>query len=245
MQQRRRRSWVAIGVIAAVAVAGAAIAAMTLFGGDEPPPAALSSASADAVVGDDTSGGGGSGAAEGQWRIDARSGSLAEGTSTFAGYRIDEELGNVGANTAVGRTQNVTGGMSIEGTSITALAVEVDMTSLQSDDDRRDDQLSMRGLETAAFPTATFELTQPVDLGSTPAEGETITAEATGELTLHGVTREVTVPVEAVWNGSSIEAVASFDVALADHDIEPPTGFLVLSIADQGTVELHLLFRPA
>jgi hypothetical protein len=33
--------------------------------------------------------------------------------------------------------------------------------------------------------------------------------------------------------------------ALADHDIEPPTGFLVLSIADTGTVELHLLFARA
>ena len=133
--------------------------------------------------------------------------------------------------------------MTIEGTTITALAVTVDMTTLTSDDDRRDGQLAERGLESASFPTATFELTQPVELGAAPAQGETITAEATGDLTLHGVTDEVTVPVEARWDGDSIEAVTSFTVTLADHDIEPPAGFLVLSIADTGTVEMHLLFE--
>ena len=36
-----------------------------------------------------------------------------------------------------------------------------------------------------------------------------------------------------------------FDVALTDYSIEAPTGFLVLSIANTGTIELHVLFRPA
>lgn len=69
-----------------------------------------------------------------------------------------------------------------------------------------------------------------------------MTADAVGELTVHGVTKDVIVPVEARWTGEQIEVVASFDVRLADFDIEPPTGFLVLSVADQGTIELHLLF---
>ena len=177
--------------------------------------------------------------------MDASSGSLPDGTSTFAGYRIEEELGGVGANTAVGRTQDVTGSLVIEGTSITALSVEVDMTTLASDDDRRDDQLRMRGLETDRVPTATFELSEPVSFAEEPARGETVTAEAVGDLTIHGVTRGVTVPVEARWTGDQIEVVASVDVALADFDIEPPTGFLVLSVADRGTIELHLLLRKA
>ena len=53
------------------------------------------------------------------------------------------------------------------------------------------------------------------------------------------------MPVEARWTGDLIEVVASFDIALADFGIEPPTGFLVLSVADQGTIELHLLFARA
>jgi polyisoprenoid-binding protein YceI len=133
--------------------------------------------------------------------------------------------------------------MTVEGTQVTALEVTVDMTTLQSDDSRRDGQLAERGLETNAFPTATFVLTEPIELGSEPGVGEPIETTVTGELTLHGVTREVEVPVQAQWTGEQIEIVTTFEVALADHEIEPPTGFLVLSIADAGSVELHLLLE--
>jgi len=51
--------------------------------------------------------------------------------------------------------------------------------------------------------------------------------------------------VTAVWTGSELEVVSSFDAALADYQIQPPTGFIVLSIADTGTVELHLPFSTA
>jgi hypothetical protein len=57
------------------------------------------------------------------------------------------------------------------------------------------------------------------------------------------VTKRLTVPIQARWSGDQVEVVASFDVALADYGIQPPTGFCVLSVADHGTVELHLLFR--
>jgi polyisoprenoid-binding protein YceI len=133
--------------------------------------------------------------------------------------------------------------MTIVGTSVTALDVTVDMASLRSDDERRDSQLASRGLETARFPTATFTLVEPLALSDVPAEGESIGATAVGDLTLHGVTQRVEVPVSAQWAGEHIEVAATLDMALGDHDIEPPTGFLVLSIADTGTVELHLMFR--
>jgi polyisoprenoid-binding protein YceI len=183
------------------------------------------------------------GSYDGTWAIDTEVGSLDDGTSSFAGYRIEEELGGIGTHTAVGRTENVQGTMTIAGTSVTALDVTVDMTSLRSDDERRDSQLASRGLETARFPSATFTVVEPLALSSVPAEGESIGATAVGDLTLHGVTQRVEVPVSAQWAGDHIEVAATLEVALADHDIEPPTGFLVLSIADTGTVELHLMFR--
>ena len=62
---------------------------------------------------------------------------------------------------------------------------------------------------------------------------------------LHGVTKQGSVPIQAEITGDRIQAIASFDVALADYDIEPPTGVVILSIADTGTIELHLLFLKA
>lgn len=242
--RRKRLIWFATGAIALVIVGVGGALAVRVLGGEPPAEAALSSSSRSPNLseGSSTDPGAAGGSAEGTWTVDATSGSLDDGTSTFAGYRIEEELGGVGANTAVGRTRDVRGTLVVDGTSITSLSVEVDMTTLASDDDRRDGQLRSRGLETDTYPTAAFELTEPIEFAEEPAQGETVAAEVTGELTVHGVTRVLTVPVEARWTGDRIEVVASLDVALADFDIEPPTGFLVLSVADQGTIELHLLF---
>lgn len=238
--RRKRLVWMVLGTIAVVVMGVGAAVALRVVSGEEPAEAALTSSSSGPTLTPSVAG-----SALGTWTVDASSGSLLDGTSTFAGYRIEEELGGVGANTAVGRTQDVTGSLVIEGTSITALSVEVDMTTLVSDDERRDGQLRMRGLETDRFPTATFELSEPISFAEEPTREETVTAEAVGDLTIHGVTRAITVPVEARWTGDQIEVVASVDIALADFDIDPPTGFLVLSVADRGTIELHLLFRKA
>jgi polyisoprenoid-binding protein YceI len=244
---RRRRIWIVLGTAAVVVAVGGFLLYRSFFGGPVPAEVSLSEtpAATSSPALSSPSGSGSSGTVGGSWVVDTESGSFSDFTSTFAGYRIDEELGTLGAHTAVGRTPDVSGSMEIDGSSITGLQVTVDMTTLVSDDDRRDNQLRMRGLETDAFPTATFELTEPIEVGTVPAEGETISAEATGDLTLHGVTKRVTVPIEARWTSDQIEVAASFDVALADHGIQPPTGFFVLSVADQGTVELHLLFRRA
>ena len=210
-----------------------------VFGGSVPAEVALSSVSAGVTASGDP------GEAAGTWVVDAASGSLADGTSSFAGYRIEEQLSGVGAHEAVGRTQSVTGTMTVSDTQVTTLDVTVEMTTLQSDDDRRDAQLRQRGLETDSFPTATFTLTEPIEVGKTPKVGATVDATAVGQLTLHGVTQQVSVPVQARWTGERIEVAGSLDVALADHQIEPPVGFLVLSIADHGTIEFHLLFTRA
>ena len=175
---------------------------------------------------------------DGAWVIDPG--------ASFAGYRIQEELASFGTSEAVGRTSEVTGGLTLDGDAIVAVAVEVDMTTLQSDQSRRDNALRDRGLETASFPTASFAITEPITLGSTPGVGETISATATGELTLHGATRAVEIPIEGqLVDDGTIVVVGSLDITITDFDIVPPTGFSVLSIAETGIIELQLAFVPA
>ena len=240
--KRRTKAAIGVAIVLVIALAAAGFALWRVLGGSAPPPVALNSVSASAGA---TASGSAGGSLDGTWSIDATSGSLAEGTSSFAGYRVKEELAGTGANTAVGRTQNVSGSMTIDGTAITAMQVMVDMTTLQSDDNRRDERLRTDGLQSDEFPTATFTLTQPIEVGSVPKERQTIQAVAVGDLTLHGVTRSVRVSIQAQRNGDEIEAIGSVDVALTDYGIQAPTGFLVLSIANTGTIELHLLFQRA
>ena len=43
---------------------------------------------------------------------------------------------------------------------------------MTSDEQRRDSQFQGRIMDTATYPTATFELTEPITLDSLPANGE-------------------------------------------------------------------------
>jgi polyisoprenoid-binding protein YceI len=180
---------------------------------------------------------------DGTWTIDQTIGSFSDFSDSFVGYRVNETFTNQKANTAVGRTPQVTGTLTLAGTQITAVDVTADLTRLKSDDDRRDGQLRGQAIQTDQFPNATFKLTGPIELGSVPADGQAISATATGDLTLHGVTKPVQIPIRAQLSGDVVTVTGSLEIQFADYSIQRPNSFLVLSIEDHGTMELQLHFR--
>ena len=175
---------------------------------------------------------------EGTW-------ALAQGSDSFVGYRVREELVGIGAKTAVGRSGAVTGTLEFDGSAITVVSVEADLTQLQSDDSRRDRALRGRGIETSTFPTATFELTDPIAIEVAPEEGVPIAASAVGELTLHGVTRTVEIALEGQLSGGLVVVVGSTEIEFSDYDIVAPSAPIVLSIEDRGVMEFQLIFERA
>ena len=179
---------------------------------------------------------------DGAWTVDGSIGSFDDFSGSFVGYRVQEELVGVGAATAVGRTPDVGGSLVLQGTTITEASFEADLTTLQSDNGMRDGQLGRQGLETDTYPTATFVLAEPIDLGSVPAEGETILATAVGDLTLHGVTQPVEIPVEARLAGGVVTVVGSLPIAFRDYGMTAPESMRVLSIDENGTMEFQLHF---
>jgi polyisoprenoid-binding protein YceI len=180
---------------------------------------------------------------DGTWTVDPSIGSFSDFSGSFAGYRVNETLADIGANTAVGRTSDLTGTLALSGASITSVDVTVQMSSLRSDNEQRDGRLRNQAIETTSFPTATFRLTTPIELGSAPVDGQAIEVSATGELTLHGVTRPVTIPIQARLSGDVVTVTGSIDILFADYAIERPTSFAVLSIEDHGVMEFQLHFR--
>jgi polyisoprenoid-binding protein YceI len=176
----------------------------------------------------------------GTWTVDPSVGSFDDFSGTFVGYRVKETLASIGATEAVGRTPDVTGSMTVDGTTITAAEFTADLTGLRSDNDRRDGQLRRQALETEQFPTATFVLTAPVDLGSEPAEGATVEATARGDLTLHGVTKAVEIPLQARLQGGVVTVAGALPIAFADYAIAKPEAMIVLSVEDGGTLEVQL-----
>jgi polyisoprenoid-binding protein YceI len=186
-----------------------------------------------------------SGGIAGTWNVDTSIGSFSDFSDSFVGYRVQEELAGVGANVAVGRTPSVSGSLTIAGTTLTAATINADLTTLKSDDSQRDGQLRRQGIETGTYPTATFTLTTPLDLGSVPAEGQEIQVTAKGQLNLHGQTKDVQVPMRARLSGGVITLSGSIPIVFADYGIQKPNSFKVLTIADQGTMEFQLFFRRA
>jgi polyisoprenoid-binding protein YceI len=168
---------------------------------------------------------------DGVWRV-------ADGS--IVGYRVQEQLFGQSAE-AVGRSEAVTGELVLEGTTVAEATFEVDMATFESDESRRDGQFEGRIMEVDQFPTATFVLTEPIALGAEPADGETVEVEATGELTLHGVTRSVTIPLAARRDGSTLAVDGSLTVTFADYGIDDPSGGPA-SVGDDGELEVLLVF---
>jgi len=177
----------------------------------------------------------------GTWTVDPSIGtfSVTESTGTFVGFRVDEVLSNAGEVEAIGRTPAVTGSLTLDGTTLTEAGFEADMTQLVSDRSQRDNRMR-ESLDTTGHPTATFALTEPVDLGAQPTEGEVVDVEAVGELTVAGVTQPVTVPLQAAVTEDVLVVTGSFPVTFADFGVTAPSAPIVVSVEDRGTVELQL-----
>ena len=68
---------------------------------------------------------------------------------------------------------------------------------------------------------------------------------ATGDLTLHGVTRSVDWAMEAQLVDGTVVLVGSVDGHLPDYELEPPPSPLVVSVSEDFTIELQFLLTPA
>ncbi len=160
-------------------------------------------------------------------------------TGSLAGYRVREVLFGQ-SHTAVGRTSQVTGGMVISGTQVTAADFTVDMGSIRSDQGSRDAQFRGFIMETADYPHASFRLTSPIQLGTIPPVGQRVSAPAAGDLTLRGVRRSVTFTVTAERVGAaSIDVNAEIPIRFSLWRIPNPS-FAVATVGDAGTLEVLL-----
>lgn len=232
-----RRVAVAFGTVTLLAVLAGAIGLWYLFLRPEGPNAV---GSADLVI--PSSSVEAEPETDGTWQLDTSIGSFADFSGSWVGYRVQEELAGIGGNTAVGRTPEVSGTLAIEGSTLLAASITADLGSLVSDDERRDDQLRRQALETDEIPTATFELSEPIEIPATAVEGVTIEVVARGNLTLHGQTRAVDFPLDVRYENGVIGVAGSLEISFADFEIEKPTSFVVLSVDDHGTIDLQLFF---
>ena len=231
----RRWRWAAVGVGAAVLVAvGGPYAYTHLIEGKAPAPLS-------AAAGSPTTRTAGTAAAAADDPVD---GTWKVGSGSQAGYRVKEVLFGQ-QNEAVGRTSSVSGQLAVKGSRVTGGSFSVDLTTVQSDQSRRDGQFQGRIMDTATYPTATFALTQPVALPSLPADEASVSAKAQGKLTLHGTTRDVTVTVTAKRSGGNFQVSGQIPVTFADWNIANPSFGGLVTTEDHGQAEFLLVLTHA
>lgn len=174
----------------------------------------------------------------GMWTVDTtRAFDREAGTGSFVGYRIEEELSGVGANTAVGRSPAVAGTVVIDGKTVRSAQVEATLDALESDDGRRDNRV--RGL-LGQDAMATFELHDPIELPEIPPVGEVVELETTGTLTILDTARPVTVSLQAAVTADGLVVAGSVEILISDLGLETPSAPVVLSVSDDAVLEWQL-----
>ena len=223
---RRLKALVAGAVV--IPVAGVAAAWALFFTPDSPAELRLSAQPGQTA----------SAVPTGQWSV---------GEGSVAGYRVREKLLRLPAsNDAVGRTTAITGSFRLSGDRDVlrvekGMRIDADLTKLKSDEDRRDDHMRTMAIETDLFPTATFVTTSDIVLPAELTAGGRASVTVAGDLTIHGVTRPVALPVQAQHAGGRIEVVGSLSFPWGYFDMKQPNLSYVTVEADP-TLELQVFF---
>jgi polyisoprenoid-binding protein YceI len=177
---------------------------------------------------------------------------LAEGAHKLRQYQVtaDSHTPNEASFTSkaaivkfTGRTNKVTGTLQIDETNTTKAsgAVTVDVASLDTGIGLRNEH--MQGtIEAAKYPTATFKLQKLTVPGNKLKANAITSGTVTGQMTLHGVTRTITAPVELTYlpqqdpnyrPGDWVEVNSSFKLKLSDYKIALPAPVLGVKVADE------------
>jgi polyisoprenoid-binding protein YceI len=232
MRPRRLIGWLAGAAVAVVVlVVGGVFVYIHFISGPAPAPLSLKSAISPAAT-ESPGAAAPAGTLAGSWRV--TSGSVV-------GYRVNEVLAGQN-NVAVGRTGDLSGSMTVKGTTVTAASFTVQMATIKSDESQRDAQFNGRIMQTATYPTGTLKLTAIISLAPVPADGVIRTYRASADLTLHGQTRPVTFPLQAERTSAGVEVSGSIPITFANWGISNPSFAGFVTTRNHGELEFLIKF---
>lgn len=132
--------------------------------------------------------------------------------------------------TFIGKTREVRGWIEYETKSMRPLKGEVivDAASLKTGNRLRDKDMRNKFLETAPFPEIRFSFERVVQPGT-----------IVGKFTIHGVTRNETVPATFMVKDNVVHITSSFPITLANYQIERPK-FLWMRLGESVDVSAQL-----
>jgi polyisoprenoid-binding protein YceI/mono/diheme cytochrome c family protein len=146
-----------------------------------------------------------------------------------------------------GETRSVVGSFSFDGSTVTMLrgVFAVDLSTVRTGIDQRDEDMRVEFLETKRFPFAVLTIDGLRDAAPDVLNtGSTVSARANGTFELHGVRRTVSLPLKVRKEGDERIAVSGeFPVPFADYGVARPQR-LFLKLGDTALVRFEVTFVP-
>jgi polyisoprenoid-binding protein YceI len=189
---------------------------------------------------------------------------VAAGLRTFvivpaestASYHVDEEfladaldkLGiQAGKTKVTGSTQAIEGQLQLNLADLTQALGDntftVQMNTLKTDQDRRDNWIRENGPNFNQYPVATFKATGIEGAPAAYTEGQEASFKLVGDLTVREVTKPATFDVTATLNGNTLTGTAITQANLSDFGIDPPNFANTLTVADPFSIEVQFTAR--
>jgi polyisoprenoid-binding protein YceI len=177
---------------------------------------------------------------------------LPPGTTRFtilperseAAYFAEETLASIGLpSRAKGATHDIRGDFYLRADGIDSSfesRFTVDLRTLKSDESRRDARVQ-DALDTDEYPEATFVVRRVDGFPTRWSAEEDSEFTMTGDLSIHGVTREVTWEVKAKREGHVMTALATVELRYADFNITPPNIAGFVSLTDTFTIQVQVV----
>ncbi|HMO59847.1 MAG TPA: YceI family protein [Roseiflexaceae bacterium] len=123
--------------------------------------------------------------------------------------------------------------------------VTVNLPSLTSDDSRRDNRIRREWLESARFPLATFTSTEVSGVPESYREGDDVSFQLTGDMTIREVTRSVTFNVTGRLQGDTVTGTATTSIKMTDFGFNPPNIANFVAVEDDVEITVTFVAREA
>jgi polyisoprenoid-binding protein YceI len=150
--------------------------------------------------------------------------------------------------TAVGVTSQVEGLVAIDPTRDDlgqVVTMTVDLRDLRTDDPMRDEKLADRWLVTNQYPYASFVSTGIENASGNYQEGQDITFQLNGSLTIRDVTLPVSFDTRARLEGDVLTGEAETTIKMSDYGIDPPDLLGFVTVEDEVKLTVHLVAKES
>jgi polyisoprenoid-binding protein YceI len=163
-------------------------------------------------------------------------------TQTEASYAVQETFLRQNLPfQAIGKTSVVNGefSFSLDGKPTGKVTnITVDLSTLKSDDDRRDNKIRGEWLESSRFPIAEFSSTEVIDGPATYTEGQEVSFKLAGNLKIRDTTKPVTFDVKGKLVGDTVTGTATTQILMKDFGFDPPAVGGFVTVTDGVTVTI-------